>query len=313
MTANKHLADIYDQAAEWAEKTANLTIAEQQQLATWLAIDPAHTKAYEKCLALWQSEVMTQALADITLITPQKRSSYKTWRLVASFCLVLAVCGIGWQWLESPVAATSSFLTSAGTTEYHQLPDGSAFTLAGNSSIDFQQTETLRHVTLHKGEALFDVAHLSPQQPFVVDSGETRVTVTGTRFSVEKTPDGADITVLEGSVQVSTAQQHVALQAGQRVTVRHQSVSAPETLWQGYHHHLTSIWLDVREEPLDSVLRKLERQLPHNILLTEPALAELKITGRFDIRTPEATLYLLTEASKLRIRRSAGQYVISRQ
>ncbi|MDX3773363.1 FecR domain-containing protein [Chromatiaceae bacterium AAb-1] len=313
MTANKHLADIYEQAAEWAEKTAHLTAAEKQQLSLWLAADAIHAKAYQKCLALWQSEEMTQALSGVAKISPQPRPGNKGWRLAISFCLVLVICGISWQWLITPSDAISTFQTRAGETEFYQLPDGSTFTLAGNSGIDFQQTPALRHITLYKGEALFEVTHLGPEQPFVVDSGDTRVTVTGTRFSVEKTPQGAEVTVLEGSVLVSTADNSIALQAGQRVKVQQQAVSAPETLWQGYDHHLTSIWLDVREEPLDSVLRKLERQLTSSIMLTDPALANLKITGRFDIRTPEATLYLLTEASQLRVHRSTGHYVISRQ
>jgi len=315
LTVNHDLAKIYEQAADWAEKTGQLTREDLQQLTLWRAADPLHDKAYQKCLTLWQSETMTNALS--TLEQPQAKPALparSSWRLAISCAALLAFVGISsWQWLATPTLATTAFVTHAAQQTSHHLPDGSSFTLAGNSDLDFKQTPKLRHITLHQGEALFAVSHLGPEQPFVVDSGDTRVTVTGTRFSVEKTPVGTEVTVLEGSVLVSLAQQQVALTAGQRVTVQQQYISTPQALWPGYSHYLDDIWLDVREETLGSVLRKLERQLPDGIMLTDPTLANLKITGRFDIRSTENALYLLAAASQLQVRHSGGRYIIYRQ
>lgn len=314
LTVNHDLAKIYEQAADWAEKTGQLTSNDLQQLTLWRAEDPLHDKAYQKCLTLWESETMTSALSAIeqpkaTPIIPTRRS----WRLIMSSALLLAFVSLSsWQWLATPTPTATAFVTHAAQQTSHHLPDGSRFTLAGNSDLDFKQTSNLRQITLHQGEALFEVSHLGPEQPFVVDSGDTRVTVTGTRFSVEKMPLGTEVTVLEGSVLVSLAQQQVALTAGQRVTVQQQQISTPQTLWPGYSHYLDDIWLDVREETLDNVLRKLERQLPDGIMLTDPTLADLKITGRFDISHAENALYLLAAASQLQVRHSGGRYIIYR-
>lgn len=312
MTSNTDQADIFEQAAEWAEKTAQLTTEEHQQLAIWLAASPAHQAAYHKCLALWQSETITVALSHSAQSNPITSAANTTrgWRLALSFCLVVSFLVIGWQWWSVTPNLTSIY-AQAGTTLSHPLPDGSVVVLAGNTEAEYQQKADTRYIKLYKGEALFDVSHLSSQQPFIVETGEVQVKVTGTRFAVEKRPDGAEITVLEGSVLVSYAEQHKALVAGQRLRVQHQGILLAETLWHGYSHFLEDNWLDVRQEPLANVLRKLERQLNYPILQTDAALQDVTITGRFDMRTPEATLQLIAEVNQLQLKQRQGQYVLS--
>lgn len=57
------------------------------------------------------------------------------------------------------------------------------------------------------GEAYFEVAH-NPAKPFIVSKGETEVRVLGTHFNVKAYDDESslDVTLLEGSVSVATAE-----------------------------------------------------------------------------------------------------------
>ncbi len=78
--------------------------------------------------------------------------------------------------------------TAAGEQRVLTLDDGSRLTLAGDSAINLDLVDHQRHVTLLRGRAYFQVAS-DPHRPFLVEAGEARVRVTGTRFEVRR--DGA--------------------------------------------------------------------------------------------------------------------------
>lgn len=69
-------------------------------------------------------------------------------------------------------------------------------------------------VRLDRGEVECEVAPRKGRPPFVVQAGETRVTVVGTRFTVERDGFGARVSVSEGRVQVSSGAEHVSLGPG---------------------------------------------------------------------------------------------------
>lgn len=85
------------------------------------------------------------------------------------------------------------------------LPDGSKVWLNAESSLSYpiQFSDSLRSITL-SGEAFFDITK-NQQKPFVVESGEQRVTVIGTTFNVNAYKDAtATITTLAtGSVRIT--------------------------------------------------------------------------------------------------------------
>lgn len=70
-------------------------------------------------------------------------------------------------------------------------------------------------VRLEAGEVDCQVAPRQGRPPFVVLAGSTRVTVVGTRFSVERVGAEARVRVTEGRVQVDSEESHVLLGAGE--------------------------------------------------------------------------------------------------
>lgn len=309
LTAPLDRQQIYEQAADWAECTATLTAAEQQQLSAWLEQDPLHQQAYQDCLQCWQNSsldnpaLLANVSPAISKVKPVSRWQQLT--LAMSACL-LAVLLISWQfWPDSPPHL--AFDTLASEQLQRALPDGSEVWVAGDSNLEYLQHKQGRLVRLHRGEALFNVSHLSKTNVFAVDTGDTQVRVTGTRFSVEKTPLGADIIVLEGSVVVSTSTGEVTLTQGQRLQTRQLQLGAVQQLWPDYQHHLLSHWLDARNERLDTVIRKLERQGAIRVMLSDPALADLLINGRFNLNTPAESLTLLAEANQLQLSQMSNQ------
>ena len=99
------------------------------------------------------------------------------------------------------------------------LPDGSVVTLAPHSK--FIYTPGLkgdsRTISL-EGDADFSVVS-DPARPFVVLAGDITVRVLGTSFLVRSGPDGTEVIVATGVVEVSREKDSVIVRAGERLTV----------------------------------------------------------------------------------------------
>jgi ferric-dicitrate binding protein FerR (iron transport regulator) len=74
------------------------------------------------------------------------------------------------------------------------LPDGSFVSLDRGSELIYEQAFDNRVVQL-KGKALFEVQHLIDDQPFEVQTGQTKTTVLGTVFMVDARSETADVEV----------------------------------------------------------------------------------------------------------------------
>ncbi len=102
------------------------------------------------------------------------------------------------------------------------LPDGSTASLEPGSELAYHRSlgRFTRHVAL-QGAAFFDVQ--PGESPFVIQTADLRVTVLGTRFSVDVTGDEAVVYVTEGSVEVAAHGQVRRLTADQGLRADRQS------------------------------------------------------------------------------------------
>lgn len=134
------------------------------------------------------------------------------------------------------IAYRSSPVTKAGNVAYNTLSnprgsrvirmtlsDGSGIWLNAGSSVTYPVMFTggERKVSV-TGEIYFEVAHHGTM-PFVVNKGETNITVLGTRFNVNAYDDEKDIkvTLLEGSVKVDMPGAERLLKPGQQARIGH--------------------------------------------------------------------------------------------
>ena len=191
----------------------------------WLQAKPEHAREYAAFEALWQdfdSAPRLHALADVTQrLGDQRRQGRR--RAVIRGTLGLAGIGLvgllgrrGWNaWQDSPVYAQSQD-TAVGQRATLHLPDGSKVVLGPASSARLLYSRRKRGVVLQRGEAMFDVAR-DRDRPFVIDAGNARVTVIGTRFVVSRLPDMVRVSVAHGNVQLAAQAGGAALvlQAGE--------------------------------------------------------------------------------------------------
>lgn len=302
-----------DQALEWfvRRRDQGLDAQEEQRFQAWLAADPANGKAFESWQAEWagfdaipaemtallqrnlaydQAMAAASAAGRARAAAPAHNPARRRILAPALAAAVVAVTGgagfLAWQ---ATPTYTQSLASQRGQQREAMLPDGTRLRLDTATRVEVRYYRQRREVRLLEGQALFTVS-ANPEQPFDVLAGHTRVTVVGTRFSVRYTPeiagqDGVRVAVEEGRVRVARAdaQDAVMLSTGQQVvsdgagvpgTVR--PVAAADVApWRNQR----VIFDGMR---LDQALAELGRYRDVPLVIRDPAVAALRVTGVFD-------------------------------
>lgn len=275
-----------------------------QRLDAWLDRDPAHREAWLRAQAVWSSFDDADEHRELDL--PRRRAraarpsrSLAPWLLAAAS--VVGAVGLGVMVLQRGGAPANSVSPPAAvqiadfeTTSQRRLvdlPDGSKATLAPGSALDLEFSNDERRMRLVRGRAYFDVAH-DAKRPFVVEAEDRLVTALGTRFDVRSDSEGLGIALLEGRVQVelrgsSPAQAAVVLRPGQELVVgadRREVVRVAEVTQ-------LEAWRDTRiafdDRPLGEVVAQLNRYSVQQMVIVDPSVAALRVSGQFRAGDPQ--------------------------
>ncbi|MBO9732888.1 MAG: FecR domain-containing protein [Chitinophaga sp.] len=214
-----------------------------------------------------KQRLLQSILANAAPAKPKIRLLTRVYRIAGSVAAaVFLFLGIRYV-LHSRVQEEKVSLTwiSTGVKEHKRvlLPDSSVVTLNANSQISFSNhfNKEDRIVTLHKGEAFFDVQP-QPARPFKVFTDSIVTTVLGTSFNVIKYQHSAavKITVKTGKVGVGKAQQTFC----QLLPADQVLISSKDYRFTSSHEEglagdeWTSGRIVMREEPLSNILERLE-------------------------------------------------------
>lgn len=287
--------DIEDVAAAWAARVdkGELSEQEQQALDAWLASDRRHLGAYARMQAISMHFDRAAALGrdfDARQFgAPMGRSRLR--RTLWASGGLLAACLVAFTvFLGRPV---QHYETARGEIRNVALEDGSMLRLNTATRVEVSISPERRHVQLLEGEALFDVAK-DRTRPFVVEAAGTLVRAVGTSFTV-RLLDGDQIKVLvrEGVVEVSghdvSAAAPIKLAANQRfhsgddeaasVKVISDTELSDDLAWQSGMISLDGI-------PLREAVGEFSRYSDTRIVIDDPVIAELTVSGRFAAADP---------------------------
>jgi len=254
--------------------------------------------------------------------------SGRRWRgaaLVASLVLGIAlwVTFLSWQ---SPM----TFQTVVGEQSSFTLQDGSVVFLNTNSKVRVGWFSTERHIDLVRGEARFKVAK-DASRPFTVATETAAVRAVGTVFNVRADLASTQVAVLEGQVEVTAAPAReivvpaqappqggsepvrprtvarVRLAAGERAAVTNLGIQTNT----GPTIEAVIAWTErrlvFRDQPLDAVVHEFNRYRMHPLVLDDPGLTSLRISGVFDLSDPESLIAYLGTYEAVQVdRRSDG-------
>lgn len=220
-------------------------------------------------------------------------------------------CMLGRRFIEGrseEILWQVSLSNGRGRRTTHALPDGSELQLDAASQIAIVFRAGRRTARLQNGAAFFSVAH-DAQRPFTVTAGAATVTVLGTRFGVEVSPDEAVLVQVEsGRVCVAgtqgSASPSAVLHAGQSLRVpRSGDWPAPrdEPLPAPWRHG--ELVFDGR--PLGEVIARLDRYAPFQ-LTASPQAAALTVSGHLRIARAAEWLAALPRSLPVQVRRDAS-------
>lgn len=305
---------VENEASNWLAKLdgGDLSAEDRLALKRWLAQDPEHARALKSLAAIWSD--MDFLLNDLPEADTTKGAGIFSLLLnIKQVPIALAVvflCAIGfvvWTVNEGAKVETSFYTTSIGMQLEEHFSDGSVAYINTDSMIETGFSGSARTVRLLRGEAMFDVAH-DPARPFVVYAGDREVKAVGTKFVVRLTSENIVVTVTDGQVQLTKRLDHktiskpeqqeeqevILISEGEEVEVNN-NISKPElkvieTDELERRLSWTSGQLVFKNERLEQVVMEISRYVPNRIVIDDPSLRDVRISGRFEIGDTEALL-----------------------
>lgn len=222
----------------------------------------------------------------------RRRAGGGRWAVVfAGIALTVALSGgMTLRRLTGP----DDWTTKAGERRVVMLADGSRVSLDSDSEVLVKYREHARELELRRGQARFDVAH-DAERPFSVLARDQKIVATGTAFTVDLVGLKVLVTLIEGHVVVLDAQMPTALvprtaitprplelRAGEQMTA--QPARAPEIAQVNLER--ATAWQNGRlifvDEPLSSVVARVNRYTTAPITIDDMKAATLRISGVFN-------------------------------
>lgn len=201
---------VRDEAAQWFVRLQEpaVDVDVYRRFETWLDEHPQHRNEFELLQGLWKAVDLVPAarLRALCEEAPARGKRRPMVRYAVAASVLAVALGLGLNLerlsdLNQPSPYTAEFSTALGERRQVALPDGSVVDLDSRSRIQVRFEKNRRAIELTEGEAMFSVQH-DPRRPFVVEAGNGKVTVTGTRFDVRRGTADTRVVVEQGTVKV---------------------------------------------------------------------------------------------------------------
>jgi ferric-dicitrate binding protein FerR (iron transport regulator) len=194
-----------------------------------------------------------------------------------------------------PAHRHEHFATAIGERRNIDLSDGSQIVLDTDSQVDVSWHLRSRRATLISGRALFEVE--AAARPFHVDAGEIEIRVVGTRFDVNRSGDAIAVIVARGKVAVharGNERLETLLLPGQQLVANGGHLGMPDSVDAALGTAWTSGQLLFDRTPLGEVVARIQRYR-NALLVLDPALADLQVSGVFSADRTDEILELLPQ------------------
>lgn len=336
-----NVKEINEAAATWFAKcdSGTWTEEDQKQFESWIDADLSHRIAYIRMKAVWKKAHRLKALgAGIAegsvpavgewnytpasndrsvaqkLYSPKdRRKSLIAGAMLAAAILLMAIGAIIWP---DMLRSLPEYHTPVGGVATVPLNDGSTVVLNTDSAIKVALSTRSRTIKLPRGEVYFDVAK-DADRPFIVEAGSNRIVALGTKFSVWYERDRLRVAVTQGLVRVENTQRgfvspihlhpgEVALDTMGKLSIEHKAVELIDAEYLSWRNG----YVVFNETPLNEALDQINRYNHEKIILTDPALMDLKIGGTFRATNIHAFLRLLEQGLSLQAVREGNRIIL---
>jgi len=316
---------IYDDAERWFVRLLEPDCPTDARAAFehWLAVDPAHAAAYRDIEQLWKQskdalkDPAVMAAASRALLREPAVRAPRRWLIPAFAVGLAALMGLAIvpRWLAPPADPTGiAYTTAAGQQQAVKLADGSSILLDTDSKVVVRYSERTRRVDLLHGQAQFTVQG-NHAWPFVVHAGSGTVTAVGTQFQVRLDDQATDVALLKGKLAIAAqspdgATQDASLLAGQALAYDqsgHITPVHPIDLQQA--QGWTQGKLFVHDWRLPALIAEMNRYSDTKLLIGDPSLQDVHISGVFRTNDQQTLLLLLQQGWPIHTRRISATQI----
>ena len=298
--------------------SGEMTADEQAEMKRWTAQSPENAAALAELQSLLgEADAYGEQLLageferDLNLKAASKRRFSPSLRNIAATLAIAAATIVVTLFIAPNTGAPQSYQTAVGQFREIELEDGSEIELNTASLVRVDYDKRRRAVGLEQGEAFFNVEK-DRSRPFVVKTAYAEIAVTGTSFSVASTDGRANVHVLTGVVDVKPLRgQSSTLLAGDMVEIGPDGMIGQV---RRYDPALVHAWrhgkVRFREKPLGEAVVALNRYFSTPIAIDDAHLAQLPVTGEFDIRHADTAVKALSRAFNLTSRVDGDRIVL---
>ncbi|MGQ8631989.1 FecR family protein [Agrobacterium sp. DKPNP3] len=202
--------------------------------------------------------------------------------------------------------ARADYVTDKGEIRRINLPDGSIVTLGPESAIALDFRSERRVVDLLAGMSFFEVEG-DASRPLSVFSGTLTATGLGTAFDVSNDAGILTVSVDHGLVDVrasdSGLEMGVKLAEGQWITFD----SSSGNIGRGQRENgQIASWRDnlviAERETVSALVARIGRWIPGRIVIADPFIADMRVSGVFDLNNPLVALQAVVHPAGARVR-----------
>ena len=201
-------------------------------------------------------------------------------------------------------APPKRYATRTGEHADITLEDGSVVSLDTATILDVAYSAELRDVRLIQGQALFQVAK-NRQRPFVVTAGDRRITAVGTEFNVRVDQGRVGVVLVEGHVAIDPIKRaglarilpqlaRYDLDPGEQLIASSTATVAVTTADTSRATSWRSGKLIFRDDTVAAVVAEMNRYSPTQLVVDDPRVASLRVSGVFATARPENFVAALT-------------------
>lgn len=311
--------EVIARAAAWVVQMQGgaLTAEAEAQLQAWRLENAEHERAWRAAMQL--KEMMGSVPGGLSqpVLGRQRLDRRQLLLSIAVLATALPVTLVAYRQL--PVL-TADYRTAIGEQRQITLPDGSQMQLNTGSLVDVQFDAQQRLIRLHRGEIAIQTApdnfsdgfnnNLAHKRPFIVATPVGDIRALGTRFAVRTLDrDITQVEVYEHAVALKPAGLEIEarLDTGKKALFDRKKI-----YWIEDHHQPAAAWANGQiiadNQRLGDFIAELGRY-HSGVLRCDPAVADLRISGVFQLKNPLQVLNVVAGTLPVRISRVTDYWV----
>lgn len=306
---------LRDTAIEWFVRMRGPDAERlRPEFEAWLAASTNHRRMYDRIALRWDQSGLvghTPSGQAREGLPPRPRKKVPAWPYAIAACIAaLVVIGVlvSQRGSGADIVGAPQEIASAIGIRTVRLDDGSTVILDAGARLVQRFSGAERRILLEAGKARFEVAH-NATRPFIVMAGGREVVATGTVFDVAIVAGGVEVALLRGGVDVRVvpaarvqARVLAHLNPGQSVAIAEAAQQVAPEASDPTALSWPSGLVDFDGTPLREVIATANRYAKRKIVLDDPALGALQVTGGFKMGDPDGLAASLAAAFHLQVR-----------